>query len=109
MINGSNVIEVLWQSGHVTFDLYCPVIISVIIDWFLFVWTIQLSYATMLSSLLLLYICSTVGFFFTLFKSSWSPSTINEKNYCESCWEYPWNKGLIDATADFREYGENID
>lgn len=43
---GSKVIDYFWQSGHTTLDLYCPVIKSVIMDWFLFVWAIQLYLAT---------------------------------------------------------------
>lgn len=32
VINGSNVIDYFLQSGQVTFDLYWPTIVSVIID-----------------------------------------------------------------------------
>jgi hypothetical protein len=32
VIKGSKVIDYFLQSGHVTLDLYCPVIKSVIID-----------------------------------------------------------------------------
>lgn len=62
-MNGSKVIDYLLQVGHVTLDLYCPVIISVIIDWFLWIWANQLYNATYLSGLLLLYIDSIYGFF----------------------------------------------
>ena len=32
VVNGSKVIDYLSQSGHTTFDLYCPVIKSTTID-----------------------------------------------------------------------------
>mgnify|MGYP003705284337 CR=1 FL=1 len=37
VVKGSKVIDSLSQSGQTTLDLYCPVIKSTIIDWFL--WT----------------------------------------------------------------------
>jgi len=35
VMKGSKVIDSLLQVGQVTFDLYCPVIRSVMTDWFL--------------------------------------------------------------------------
>lgn len=107
VMNGSKVIDYLPQSGQVTLDLYWPVIKSVTIDWFLLIWEIQLSKATMSSDRLLLSTDSTIGFYSTRFKSSWSPSTKNEKNSCESCWAYPENIGFIEATAPLMLSGEN--
>jgi hypothetical protein len=54
VIKGSNVIDYFLQSGQVTLDLYWPVIKSVIIDWFLLIWVIQLYSATIWSLLPLL-------------------------------------------------------
>lgn len=54
VVKGSNVIDSSLQEGQITFDLYCPVIKSTIIDWFLCVWATQLSNATYSSFLLLL-------------------------------------------------------
>jgi len=58
VMNGSKVIDYLLHVGHITFDLYWPVIISVIIDWFLWIWANQPYKATYLSGLLLLSIDS---------------------------------------------------
>lgn len=54
VMNGSKVIDYLLQVGQVTFDLYWPVIRSVMTDWFLLIWATQLSVETSLSGLLLL-------------------------------------------------------
>jgi hypothetical protein len=35
VVKGSNVIDYKLQVGQMTLDLYCPVIKSTIIDWFL--------------------------------------------------------------------------
>jgi hypothetical protein len=56
VMNGSNVIDYILHLGHVTLDLYCPVIKSTMIDWFLFIWAIQLYRATTLSFFPLFYI-----------------------------------------------------
>lgn len=63
VMKGSNVIDYLLQVGQVTFDLYWPVIRSVITDWLRLMWAIQLSVATSLSGRELLSIDSTYGFF----------------------------------------------
>lgn len=97
------------QSGHVTFERYCPVIRSTIIDWFLLMWAIQLYSATTLSGLPLLSTDSTYGFLSILFRSSWRPSTKKEKNSWESCWAYPENMGLIELTSFFMLYGEKVE
>lgn len=68
-MKGSKVIDYFPQSGHVTFDLYCPVIKSVMMDWFLLMCAIQLFKETTLSLSLLLSTDSTYGFFYILFKS----------------------------------------
>ena len=50
VVKGSKVIDSFLQSGHVTFDLYWPVRLSTTIDWFLWIYASQLSFATILSS-----------------------------------------------------------
>ena len=42
VIKGSKVVDLCWQSGQITIDRYCPVIVSVITDWFLLKWAFQL-------------------------------------------------------------------
>lgn len=34
---GSKVIDSFPQSGQMTFDLYCPIMLSLMIDWFLLI------------------------------------------------------------------------
>jgi len=53
-VKGSNVIDYIEQVGHITLDLYCPVIKSTIIDWLRCVYAIQLYKATTWSGLFLL-------------------------------------------------------
>lgn len=86
VVKGSKVVDLCWQSGHVTIDRYWPDIRSVTIDWFLFKWAAQLYLASSTSDLLSSSTEGTYGLVYTLFKSSCRPSARKEKNYCESCW-----------------------